>query len=296
MASTRLALIGVPSSAGGRRTGQDLGPESLRAAGLVERLRGSGLDLRDLGDLPTVRFRPDPAHPKQQNVALVIEVARQVSDLVDEAVADGRLPIVVGGDCSLSLGVVAGLLNRLPRLGLLYLDADLDLNTPETTPSGILDGMVLAHLLGRGVPELAALGPRHPMLSESDVVLFGYDTESDSIDPYEIETLGESQMTQYPLSAVRAKPEESALAAAREFEDGFDGFMVHFDVDVTNLRSVDVPRPSGLEADATFQALAALVRAPKCAAVVVTEFNAELDCDGSDAERLVDGVVKAFNS
>lgn len=295
MESTRLALIGVPSSAGGRRTGQEMGPSALRAAGLAERLRASGLDIRDLGDLPAVRFRPNPEYPKQQNAELVLDVARGVAELVGQAMDDGRVPLVLGGDCTISLGVVAGLLRHRSHLGLLYLDADLDLNTPETTLSGILDGMVLAHFLGRGVPELAAVGPRRPMLSESDIVLFGYDLESGAVDPYEIEVLGESEMAAYSLTAVRADPVGCARAAVLEFGGDFDGFVVHFDVDVTDLRCVDVPHPAGLEVESAFQALEVLVQAPKCTAVVVTEFNAELDPDGSEAERLVEGLVGAFS-
>jgi len=292
---TRLALIGVPSSAGGRRTGQDVGPSALRAAGLMERLRSSGLDIRDLGDLPPARFRPDPEHPKQQNLPLVLNVAGQVAELVDQGVAGGRVLLVLGGDCTISLGVIAGLLRHRSRLGLIYFDADLDLNIPETSPSGILDGMVLAHLLGRGATELAALGPRRPMLAESDVVLFGYDLDSGAVDPYEIKVLTESQMISYPLSAVRADPIASSRSAALEFGEGFDGFVLHFDVDVTNLHCVDVPHPGGLDIESAFKVLEVLVRAPKCSAVVVTEFNADLDTDGSQAKRLVDGLVGAFS-
>ncbi|MEE9591974.1 MAG: arginase family protein, partial [Thermoplasmata archaeon] len=169
-----LALIGVPSSAGARRRGQEGAPAALRAAGLLERLREEGLDVADLGDLPSVSFRPDTEHPRQQNLALVVGVARQVADRVDQALAGQRLPLVLGGDCSLSLGVIAALLRNPLRLGLLYFDGDLDLNTPETTPSGVFDGMVMAHILGRGTPQLAGIGPRRPLLSEEDIALFGY--------------------------------------------------------------------------------------------------------------------------
>ena len=175
------------------------------------------------------------------------------------------------------------------------MDADLDLNTPETTLSGILDGMVLAHLLGRGVPELTGLGPRRPMLSESDIVVFGCDLESGAVDPYEIEVLGASQITSYPVDAVREDPVGCSRAALLQFEPHLEGFVVHFDIDVMNLDCVDVPHPGGLKVDAAFQALEVLVQAPQCAAVVVTEFNAELDPTGSEARRLADGLVGALS-
>jgi arginase family enzyme len=81
----RLALIGVPSSAGGRRTGQEGGPAAFRAAGLVARLRAEGVDIADFGDLEPVSFRPDPEHPSQQNLDLVVGVAREAADAVDRA-------------------------------------------------------------------------------------------------------------------------------------------------------------------------------------------------------------------
>lgn len=289
-----IALIGVPSSAGARRSGQEDGPAALRVAGLVERLRESGLDVVDLGDLPRVAFRSDEDRPRCQNLPLVIEVARRVADRVEQAAADGRFPLVLGGDCSLSLGVVAGLLRHHEGLGLVYFDGDVDLNTPETTPSGALDGMVLAHLLGRGVPELAAIGPRSPMLSEDEIVLFGYDVGTGWIDPPELEALDESRMATLPVEVVRADPTGAASAAVTRLSGRSPGFLVHFDIDVTNLPAVDVLHPRGLEPEAAFAALERLVATPRCAGLVVTELNAERDPEGVHAVSIVDGLVAAL--
>jgi arginase len=294
MRNASLAVIGVPSSAGGRRTGQEGAPAAFRAAGLLEELRAIGFDVADLGDLPPVSFRPDPEHPRQQNVDLVRNVARQVADRVDRALASARMPLVLGGDCSVGLGVIAGVLRHQSNLGLLYFDADLDLNTPETTPSGILDGMVLAHLLGRGVPELAGIGPRQPLLGEEEVVVFGFDAESASIDPPELAALESSRMAQYPLSRIRADATGAARRALRNLEDRCNAMVVHFDVDVTDLPAVDVPHPQGLDLDTAFDALSTFLAAPICTALVVTELNAELDPDHSHVARLVRGLVRAF--
>jgi len=295
MTLSRTAFIGVPSSAGGRQTGQEGAPASLREAGLLERLGAAGLDISDLGDLAPVHFRPDIAHPRKQNLPLVAEVARQVADKVDRALADDRTPIVVGGDCSLSLGVISGLLRHIDRLGLVYFDADLDLNTPETTPSGVFDGMVLSHALGGGAPELASLGPRTPMVSEADIVLFGYDVDSGSIDPYEIEVMSQSKMWRHPLAEVRDDPIAAAQAALGEIDANVDAVIVHFDVDVTSIPAVDVPHVGGLDLMSAFAALRVFVASMHCAAVVVTEFNAELDPDGSHAARIVEGLVGALS-
>jgi arginase len=296
MQMTRLALIGVPSSAGARRTGQEGAPAAFRAAGLLERLRAKGLDVADLGDLPSVSFRPDPEHPRQQNVALVVDVARLAAERVDQALQSRRLPLVLGGDCSLSLGVISGLLRYHSRLGLLYFDGDVDLNTPETTPSGVFDGMVVAHVLGRGAPQLAGIGPRRPLLSEEDIALFGYDVRSGWIDPPELEALERSRMSKYPLARVQADSTALARDALLRLESRSDAILVHFDVDVMDFPAVDVPHPGGLDAESTFAALRVFVTAPACAAVVVTELNAERDPDGSHTACLVDGLVEALGA
>jgi arginase len=289
-----LALIGVPSSAGGRRAGQEKGPGALRAAGLLERLRGRNLDVADFGDLLSVVFRPDPENPRQQNLPSVVRVARQVADAVDRAISDGRVPLVLGGDCSLTVGVIAGVLRHHSNPGLVYFDGDVDLNTPETTVSGIFDGMVMAHVLGRGAPELAGLGPRRPLLEEEKVVFFGYDESSGWIDPPELEAMRRSRTVKYPLARVREDAVGSARKALDELERRSDAILVHFDVDVMDFAAVDVPHPGGLNVVAACSALRVFTGAPTCAAVVVSEFNAELDPEGTKAEELVEALVGVF--
>lgn len=296
MNSRQVAIIGAPSSAGARRSGQERAPAAFRTAGLLERLRARGLEVADFGDSPTVSFRPDPAHPRQQNLALVAEVARQVADRVDQALASRRFPLVLGGDCSLSLGVLAGLIPHHPGLGLLYFDGDVDLETPETTPSGVFDGMVMAHILGRGVPELAGIGSRVPLVPERDVVLFGYDADSGWTDPPELDALERSSMAKYPLPRVRADAGGAAREALLHLEKRSEAVVVHFDVDVTNCPAADVPHAGGLDMDAAFAALRVFTGSRACAGVVVTEFNVERDPDGSLAGRVVEGLVQALGA
>lgn len=291
-----LTLIGVPSSAGARRTGQEGAPAALRSAGLAKRLRAKGLDVAESDDLPVVSFRPDPGHPRQQNLDLVLDVARQVADRVDRTLSSRRFPIVLGGDCSLSLGVIAGLLRHHARLGLLYFDGDVDLETPETTPSGIFDGMVLAHVLGRGVPQLAGIGPRRPMLSEEDVVLFGYNLEAGWIDPPELLALERSHLTKYPLSRVRADAAGAAREALLHLEGRSEAFLAHFDVDVMDFPAADVPHAHALDVESAFAALRVFVASPACAALAVTELNVERDPGGAHAERLVRELVEALGA
>jgi arginase len=293
----KFCIIGVPSSAGARQTGQERAPQSFRRAGFVERLDSAGLEVIDLGDVPEVPFRPDRQNPKAQNLQLVVDVANRVADQVEAAVRDNALPIVLGGDCTITLGVIAGLVGHAPNIGVIYLDGDLDLNTPDSTPSGIFDGMVMAHMIGKGVDALARVGPRYPLMAEEDIVLFGYNSEAGAIDAVELEELQQCQMVRYPVPEIRGNARESAREALSQLEDRTDSILIHFDVDVVDADDFpagDVPHYHGLSFDEAMSALDVFVASQKLAALVITEFNADHDPEGTLAARLVDAVAKSL--
>ena len=102
-------MIGVPSSAGAHHAGQELAPAALRKAGLLDRLEAAGVTVTDSGDLPTTEFQVDHEHRTARNLAAVVRVATEVADAVAAVVGAGGRPLVVGGDCTITLGVVAGL-------------------------------------------------------------------------------------------------------------------------------------------------------------------------------------------
>jgi arginase len=250
-----------------------------------------------LGDLPEVLFRPDKEHPKSQNLQLVVDVAENVNNQVKSVQRDNTLLIVLGGDCTITIGVVAGLINQTLNLGLMYMDGDLDLNTPETTPSGIFDGMVIAHMTGKGSDKLSRLGSRYPLMAEKNIILFGYNIESDAIDDVEIEFLEQSEMLKYPVSQIRGKAKESASLAMGQLENKTDTILVHFDVDVidhNDFSAGDVPHHNGLSFDDAMSALEVFIASPKFAALVITEFNVNRDPDGTLAMRFVDAITKAL--
>ena len=293
----KICVVGVPSSVGARRTGQERAPQAFRQAGFIEHLQSAGLEVTDFGDLPEVLFQPDQQHPKAQNLKLVVDVARRVANQVEIAVRDNALPIVLGGDCTIALGVIAGLISQAPNLGLMYFDGDLDLNTPDTTLSGIFDGMVMAHMTGKGVDTLARLGQRYPLMAEEDIVLFGYNTEAGAIDAVEIELLQQCQMMKYRVSQIRGKAKESARAALSQLENKADSILIHFDVDVIDFDDFpagDLPHYHGLSFDEAISALDVFIASPKFTGLVITEFNADRDPDGILARRLVNAVAKVF--
>ena len=130
-----LVVIGVASSAGTHHARQDRAPQALREAGLLDRFRSAGLSVDDRGDVVTEVFAVDHDEPTRRNLEAVVRVARAVADLVAEVDAQGSIPLVIGGDCTITIGVVAGLQRRRPRIGLFYFDGDVDLSTPKRPPA-----------------------------------------------------------------------------------------------------------------------------------------------------------------
>ena len=293
----QIALIGAPSSAGARKVGQEQGPQALRDAGLVQSLEQDGHEIVDLGDTTVVSFSPDTEHPTQQNLPLVLDTLNEVQERVDSAVSDKNWPLIIGGDCTITIGVLAALNKHYPSLGMIYLDGDVDLNTPDTTFSGVFDGMVLAHILGKGNEQLSHFGSRHPILDGRNISLFGYSSEAGGIDPVEEEQLKVTTMDKYPMEKVRDAAATSAARALQTLESKVDHILVHFDVDVidhADFPAVDVPHNPGLKFEDVQEALDVFLNSPKVIGLVVTEFRANQDSDGKLARQLTEMIRQAI--
>ncbi len=293
-------MIGVPSSAGAHWPGQEKAPQALRSAGLVERLRARGCAVTDHGDLPRVRMRPDAAHRQPQNLALVLAVARTVADRVGAIRQAGETPLVIGGDCTIELGVLSGLLHGTGDIALLYFDGGIDLRTPAENPTGILDSMGVAHMIAEpgAAEELARIGPRYPLMPDDRIVLFGY--EPNTTGPEE-GIRARRGMAHYPAARVREAPPAIAREARTRIEGLAGQFALHFDVDVMDFTDVpvaDVPQHNaGLTLDATMDCLRVFAASPQLAALTITEFNPDhADEDGADARIFADALAGALTA
>jgi arginase len=291
----KVGLIGVPSSAGAHGPGQEKAPAALRKAGLPGALREAGLEVEDLGDLPLARFTPDGANRNRQSQPRVIKVVRQVADAVAAAVERDLIPIVLGGDCTITVGVVAGLLRHQPDLGLIYFDGDADLKTPEATHTGIFDSMGVSHLIGKGDPELAHIGARFPLLPEDRIVLFGFHPYE--VEPGESSVLEASAMAQYPVTALGDRPAKIAAEARSRLEERARAIVVHFDVDVMDSAEIplaDWPHYDALSFGDAMRCLSVFVGSPKLAALVVTEINPDHDPEGLLLRQFIDAFAGAM--
>lgn len=275
----KIGLIGAPSSAGAHWPGQEKAPAALRELGLIERLEDAGLHVDDHGDLPPVRFHPDKRQRHQQNLPAVVEVTSEVAHRAEAILRDDQVPLVLGGDCTIELGVLAGALRseRDGELGLLYVDGHADLNTPVTSPSGILDSMGVAHMIAEEgtAEELSRVGPRFPLMPEEMIILFGYNPLE--LNDAEANALTRRRMPRYPLAEIQGRVEEAAAKALSEIECRAGRFLVHLDVDVvdfTDCPIADVPQQgAGLEAREAICCLKLFVQSSKFSGLTITEIN-----------------------
>ena len=290
-------LIGVPTSAGAHHAGQDRAPAALRAAGLLERLRAAGVGVTDAGDLPGAPFAVDHVYPRARNLASVVRVAREVAQAVESVARSGHRALVVGGDCTITLGVVAGLHRVLPAVGLAYVDADADLGDLSGDASGILDAAGIWHLLGHGEPELAGLAGATPLLDPARLVLLG-------LDPREITDVGREFLSGAGVRYIEgprfmADPSAAASEALAVLRSASQSIVVHFDVDVVDSGDLPLGNFPHYNSGVTLTAVTSCLRAlladhPSRAALVLTEVNPSYDADGSQLDRYIEALVSAI--
>lgn len=295
--SNRLAIVGAPSSAGAYAPGQERAPTALRAARLPQLLAGAGISIDDRGDVDGFRWRIDRKNPRAMNAGAAAAVARAVADHVASALADGSPVLVLGGDCTVELGTVAGALRETESVGLVYIDVDTDLNTPDSTADGALDWMGVAHMLGLEgtVPELGALGPRVPMLRPQQVHFFA----NGNVTPFERHVIDTFGIAEVPLAEVARDPSGTARTVATGWGRQFDRLLLHLDLDVLDF--VDMPlaentrRNLGLRFDQLIDALHPLLSAPNWTTLTISELNPDHgESDGSTVQTFARALCDAI--
>jgi arginase len=245
-------IIGVSLDLGGNRRGVDMGPSAFRIAGLAERLTSLGVPVVDAGDLvapiPEVKSVGDPQKKYVREIARVCERLYRTSL---SALEKGGLPLVLGGDHSLAAGSVAATADYVRRgggaIGLIWVDAHGDMNTPASSTSGNVHGMPLAALLGSEPAELARIGGFSPKVRPANTVLIGIR----NLDEREKEIVRGSGVHVFTMKEIDrsgiATVVERALAVAGE---GTAGVHVSFDMDVCDpaiAPGVGTPVKGGLD-------------------------------------------------
>ena len=283
-----LYLIGAPTSAGAYGPGQDAAPATWRHHGLSSALEAVGRSVVDVGDVAHAVFREDPDHPDAANVEIVADTCRAVARHVSGALSRGADVLVLGGDCTVELGTLAGALADSRSVGLVYIDGDTDLNTPETG-DGILDWMGVAHILGLpgAKPELAGIATRSPMLQPDAIRFVAADNTNDA----EQRVVDERRLHRYSLAECLDAP-DAVAASLGQWAAQFERLLVHVDIDVLDgaafpLADNDRTIP-GLPLPALGRLLEALCHLPNFAALTLCEVNPDraIDEDAQFAELI----------
>ena len=295
MPARTLNIIGAATSAGAYAPGQEKAPAAFRRHGLAQTLTRSGRPVRDLGDVAQFRWRPDPLRPKAMNVDAVRLACARVAEKVTPAIAAQECVLVLGGDCTVEIGTVAGAIATGARTGLVYIDFDADLNIPDTS-DGALDWTGVAHLLDLPgcEPSLTTLSGIRPLLRPDQLLLFGVE----NITPPEAATISAHAIE--VISRAEASSDIGAAAArASEWAARFDCVLIHFDVDV--LSFVDFPiaenvrRCEGLSLAQAAIVLKRLAALPQWRGLTVTEVNPDHAPDeAATFARLNDALADAL--
>jgi arginase len=292
----KIALIGAPSSAAAFSPGTEKAPAALRAAGLVERLQNAGFEVTDYGDCAPRHFADDDEHRRARNLTEIVAGLNDLKPRVEIAVKSGALVLVLGGECVQVVGLLTGARRYYKHINLLWFDRDADLNTPATTPSGRIDGMVLAHIIGKGAPELVRFWGEPPLVREPDVTLFGLAR----LDPPEQDLLSHAPLRYVHAADIQAKgPTAAAAGALNHLHADSREFVLHLDLDVIaqeEFPAVVVPGSGGLGLEEVRAALKEIVRHKNLVGLDVAQFNPDKDPNGDCAKKIVDLLVQSLST
>ena len=285
-------IIGVPIDLGQSHRGVDLGPGALRYAGLAARLQQLGYPLRDSGNL-AVPVRDMLIEQRSRHYLPAIhQVCEAVYQAGRAAVAEGRMPIFLGGDHSLAIGSIGGITHQQPA-GVLWIDAHGDFNTPSSSPSGNIHGMALATLLGQGFPELVDVGRPGPKLEPQDVVMIGVRT----LDSEERLRLRSSGVSVYTMRDLDERGMSAITQEALERLGHHRRLHVSLDVDALDPMAgpgVGTPAPGGLTYREAQLLMEIVADSGRLCSLDLVEINPILDHRNQTAQLAVDLAVSLF--
>jgi arginase len=278
----KIRIIGVPMDLGQSRRGVDMGPSALRVAGLQSRIKQLNYTVEDIGNIP-VR-QAEEQHYGEKRAKYLNEIAgtcKDLSDIVQKALDEQCLPIVLGGDHSTAVGTVSGVAEHFRKqekhIGLLWLDAHGDMNTPDSSPSGNVHGMPLAALIGYGAPELVELLGFKPKVGARNVAVVG----ARDLDAKERRIVKESGIHVFTMRDIDERGMRDVMAEALRFvTDDTDGVAVSLDldfVDPEDAPGVGTPVRGGVTYREAHLAMEMIADSRSMTSLDVVEINPVID-------------------
>jgi arginase len=293
--SRQISLIGVPMDFGQDLRGVDMGPAAVRYTGLITRLRELGHTVRDRGDVPIpIRDEAVPGPlPGNTYVEEISRICNAVHSLGRQVMEEGDFPLFVGGDHSIAVGTVAAAGADGESIGLIWLDAHGDFNTPDTSPSGNIHGMPLAILMGEGHPDLVNVGRSGPKVLPENVVMIGLR----DIDPVEKKRLKTSGVTVFTMRDI---DEQGISTVANKAVMKFAHMKrIHLTVDMDALDPVEAPGvgtpvPGGITYREAHLLMEILADSKKVGSMDLVEINPILDVANKTAKLAVELTLSAL--
>ena len=292
-------IIGVPMDLGAGRRGVDMGPSAIRVAGLNQSIAALGFDVNDAGN---VHVHPPEAivqtNSRARFLPEIASAAEELASMVEAALDDGAIPVVLGGDHSIAIGSVAGTSSYFrkqgKKIGIVWLDAHPDINTPETSPSGNIHGMPLAALLGSGPKELTHVAGFAPKVLPENTVVIG----ARSVDPGEREFVKSHGVRVFTMSELddRGMGEviEEAIAIASRNTAGFAVTMDMDFLDPFYAPGVGTPERGGATYRESHLAMEKLSDSGRVLSVEITEVNPLYDTTNQTGQLAVELILSAL--
>lgn len=289
-----VGIVGAPVDLGADRRGVDMGASAIRYAGLESRLRECGHHVKDFGNIPAPIPESEASTPTHlKYLSPIVSMAEHLADVVSEALGEAWLPLVLGGDHSISLGSVTGV-SRHRNVGIVWLDAHGDYNTGETSPSGNIHGMVLSALTGVGDERLANLDGRRPKVEPHNAALVGVR----ELDDGEKTLLREQGVQVFTMHDIDRMGLPGVIEMTLERMDaGLDGLHVSLDLDVVDplqAPGVGTPVLGGLSYRETHLAMELLAASGCIVSMDVVEVNPVLDSHNETARLAVEFALSAL--
>lgn len=295
-AGKQVAIIGAALDLGSGRRGVDMGPSAIRYAGLGERLTELSIASEDWGNVYThVRETMDPGDPKARFLSEIVATCERIAERVRKAADGGLTPLVLGGDHSVAIGTIGGLASVHGPGGVLWFDAHGDLNTPTTTPSGNVHGMVLAAALGRAGPAFDSDSWAFPALDPERVALIG----ARSIDPGEREEIEQTGVAVYTISDLDRRGVEPVVTEALGRVSGAAFVHVSVDLDLVDpafAPGVGSPVKGGFSYREAHLAMELVAESGLLTALELVEVNPILDHENATATLAVELAASALGA
>jgi len=292
-------VLGVPMDLGSGRRGVDMGPSAIRIAGLADRLVELGHQVIDEGDLDIKNMEElKVGDPRARYLREIARASRLVCRKVEGIMERGHFPLLLGGDHSIAAGSISGVAafcaRKRKRLGVLWVDAHGDINTPETSPSGNIHGMPLAAMLGHGPPELTSVGGPKAKLDPSRVALVGIR----SLDQGEKVQLRQHGVQVHTMSDIDRQGIHRVMKQAlARVTSGTDYVHVSFDLDAVDpaiAPGVGTPVKGGLDYREAHSIMELLHDSGVMTSLEIVEVNPILDDRNASAAFAVELVQSAF--